>query len=355
MMESIATNIAAIKAKSGEAAAAGVFRRLSTRLCIVFLVPALALIIFSHPVAAFFHLAETGPVILLAVSLFAVLLINLVLGFLQGLQMFRQMGVTGYLTAQGMKLLAGVVFVWIGWGLMGAVGALLAATLLGTLVGLALLRKKLAGAGTETRLRIHFSHIFIPTLLLAVFLSVPASVDVMLVTHYFGGEDAGLYNATATLGKIIVFLPMAVSLILLPKATESHALGMDTRKILMQGFVLTLGLSGLVAIILWALPDFIINLFFGEDYIEAGAMVGLYSLAMLIFSLNVLLTHYSLATQRLWLMAFTAVVTVLEVLVIVMVHWSITGIIWVLILGNLLILMVNLPVLVIKSKQPYTR
>ena len=48
-------------------------------------------------------------------------------------------------------------------------------------------------------------------------------VDVTLVTHFFGGGEAVLYNAVATVGKVIVFLAMPISSVLLTQGDrESH-------------------------------------------------------------------------------------------------------------------------------------
>jgi len=354
LMQAIATNVAEIKVRSGESAAVSFFIKLGVKLSIIYLLPALILIITSGPIASFFHLTSTGPVILLAVSLFTALLLNTLLGLLQGLQKFRQFGITGYLIAQGLKLITGVIFVWIGWDLMGAVGALFASTAIGTVVGLVLVRKHLTGENPNPgRHSPRLGPILLPTLLLALFLSVPASVDVMLVTHYFGGKEAGLYNAVATLGKVIVFLPMAVSLILLPRATERHALEHSTRNILLQSLVLTFILSGGVALIYWGFPDIIVKIFFGEAYLEAGTLVSLYAAAMLLFSLNIVLIHYSLAIRNLWLMFLADSITLVEVVAIVLMHQSLFHIIWILLWGNLLILMVNLPCLVFRKLGRY--
>jgi len=351
MMEVIATNIASTVVRYGETEAMGVFKRLGIRLSIIFLVPALVLIIIARPIASFFHLDYTGPVILLAFAIFTALLINIILGLLQGLQKFRELGIAGYLVAQGLKLFTGVIFVWAGWGLMGATGALIIATAIGAATGLFLVRKRIAaGVPGDSRNRIRLGHIFLPTLLLAVFLSIPASVDVMLVTHYFGGEEAGLYNAAATLGKVVVFLPIAVSLIMLPRAAENHAKRMDTRKILFQAFTLTFIFSCFVAVICWLFSEQIITLFFGKAYLQAGSIVGIYALAMLFFSLNIVLMHYSLAVRNLWLMFMVDMVTISEVVVIVALHRSLTQIIWILIAGSLLILLVSLPLLAVKKK-----
>ena len=354
VMEAIATNVAKVKAKSGESAAVSVFTKLGIKLSIICLLPTLILIIASKPIASFFHMTSTGPVIILAVSLFTALMLSTVLGLLQGLQKFRQFGITGYLIAQGLKLLTGVIFVWIGWDLMGAVGALFASTAIATVVGLVLVRKQLTG---DTYNPGHhsprFGPILLPALLLALFMSIPASVDVMLVTHIFGGQEAGLYNAVATLGKVVVFLPMAVSLILLPRVTESHTLGQGTRNILLQSLILTFILSGGVALIYWVFPDTVIRLFFGEAYLEAVALVGLYAAAMLLFSLNVVLVHYSLAIRNLWLMLLADIITLVEVLVIVLMHQSLSQVILILLWCNLLIFLFTFPYLAFRRTGPH--
>ena len=349
LREAIATNVAEVKAKSGESAAVSAFVKLGIKLSLLCLLPTIGFLAASRPIASFFHLTSIGPVIILAFSLFTALILDVVLGLQQGLQKFRDLGITGYSTSQGLKLLLGVTFIWIGWDLMGAVGALLASTAIATVLGLVLVRKQLAsGIHNPLQHSPKLGPILIPTLILAVFLSMPASVDVMLVTHFFGGEEAGLYNAVATVGKVVVFLPMAVSFVLLPRATESHTLGRDTRNILLQSLLLVFILSGGVALICWGFPDFIVNLFFGEAYIEAGALIGLYAAAMLLFSLDVVLIHYSLAIRNLWLMLLADFITVAEVVAIVLMHQSLDQVIWILLWGNLLILLVSLPYLVFR-------
>ncbi|MFC1990727.1 oligosaccharide flippase family protein [Chloroflexota bacterium] len=355
LRQAIATNIAAIRAKYGEPAAVSTFVKLGIKLSLLCLLPTLVFIIAAGPISSFFHLTSTGPVIILAFSLFTALILDVVLGLQQGLQKFRRLGITGYTTTQGLKLVLGVVFVWTGWGLMGAVGALLASTAIATLVGLALAREQLARAHNQNQVHHHLKvvPVLLPTLILAVFLAMPASVDVMLVTHFFGGKEAGLYNAVATVGKVVIFLPMAVSFILLPKVTENHTLGQGTRDILLRSLVLTLLLSGGVVMICWVFPDIIVLLFFGEAYIAAGALISLYATAMLLFSLNVVLMHYSLAIRNLRLMLLADMITLVEVVAIVLMHQSLTQIIWILLLGNLLILLVSLPVLILRRVRQH--
>ncbi len=349
LREAIARNIAEIKANAGELVAVSTYMKLGIKLGFLSLLPCLAFIAASQPIASFFHLDSTVPVIILAFSLFTALALDIVLGLQQGLQKFRYLGITGYSTSQGLKLLFGVTFISIGWDLPGAVGALLASTSVATMVGLVLVRKQLAsGARNPARYNPRLVPILVPTLILAVFMAMPSSIDVMLVTHFFGGKEAGLFNAVATIGKVVVFLPMAVSMVLLPRATTNHILGQNTRNILLQGLFYAFILSGGVALVCWGFHDIIVRLFFGEAYVEAGSLITLYAAAMLLFSLNFVLIHYSLAIRNLWLILLADVITLAEITAIVMMHQSLSQVIWILFLGNLLILLFSFPYLVLR-------
>ncbi len=347
LREATARSLAEIRAKSGEAAATGTFLKLGTKLGLLCPLPALVFILASQQIAAFFHLDSVTPVLLLGFSLSTALILEVISGYLQGLQRFRMLGIISYLVSQGLKLSFGVAFVWAGWGLQGAVAALLASTAIALMAGLVLTMKPLAGgvhrqAENDPRL----GPILIPTLILAIFMAMPTSVDVMLVTHFFGATDAGLYNSVATLGKVAIFLPMAVSFVLLPKATENHTLGLGSRRILLQSLLYAFVLSGGVALLYWLLPDTIIRLFFGPDYVEAGNLVGWYGVAMLLFSLNFVLIHYSLAIHSIGLMLLADFVTLAEVSAIALMHQSLSQIILILLFGNLLIFLCSFPILI---------
>ena len=352
LREAIATKVAEVKAKDGEIASVAACLKIVKKLVIICLLPCVAFIIVSKPVADFFNVGSIWPVIIVAFSIFTALTLDIVLGLLQGLQRFKSLGIVGYTISQGLKVVFGLVFVWVGWSLLGAVGALFASTAIATFVGLAIVKNQLVNAihsSTDATLRL--GPILLPTIILAVFLSMPASVDVMLVTHFFGGTDAGIYNAVATIGKVVFFLPMAVTMILLPRATEKHILGIDARPILLRSLGISLILSGIVVVICWAFPENIVRLFFGEEYLAATSLIGLYAAAMLLFSINVVLIHYSLAIRNFWLMILADVVTLAEVVGICFLHESLSQIVWILFYGNLLIVLFSLPYLAFRRPK----
>lgn len=342
LREAIASNLAEKRALHGEAAAIATFKKLGLRIALLCLLPTLGLIAASGQIASFFHLTSVTPVLILAFAVFTAMLLDVILGLLQGLQLFRGLGIAGYAVSQGLKLTFGLVFVWAGWSLNGAIGALLASTAIAVGVGLLYARKHLAVRDGEGDYRSNLGSVVAPALILAVFMAMPTSVDVMLVTHFFDATDAGLYNAVATLGKVVMFLPMAVSFVLLPQVVERHTLGLDTRKILLQSLVYALALSGVVTATYVLASEPIVTLFFGAEYADASSLVAWYGLAMILFALNFVLVHYGLAVRDVPLMLLAAAITLLQVVVMALVHQSLFQIILILLFGNVLILACSL-------------
>jgi len=340
--EAIAFNVAERKATDGETAAIAMFKKMGFKIALLSLIPTIALAAASSQIASFFHLTSIIPVIILAFSLFTALILDIVLGLFQGLQVFRSLGIVGYVLSQGLKLLFGVTFVWAGWALNGAMGALLASTAIAAVVALIITGKRMGAGIPENKYNPHLGSVLVPALTLAVFMSMPTSVDVMLATHFFSATDAGIYNAVATLGKVVLFLPMAISFVLLPRAIESYTLGLNTKKILLQSAAYALLLSGGLTVVYRLASDSIIELFFGATYAEAGHLIGWYGLAMVLFSLNFVLIHYSLAVRKIALMLMADVIILCEIAAMALLHQSLFQVILILLFGNLLTLACNL-------------
>ncbi len=350
--QAIARRVSEVNARVGREAALSTYSRLAFKLGLLCTIPTAAAIAGSHHIGSFFHVSHTGPVILLGLSISIALILDVLLGLLQGMQRFMALGVSGFLVGQGSKLVIAALFLWAGWGLSGAVGVLLASTALAAVVGLALVRKDLRGAlRTPSYSDSGVTAVLLPSTFLVLFLAIPTSADVMLVSHFFDSNDAGVYNAAATLGKVVIFLPMAVSFVLLPKAAESHALGLSSRKQLARSLVLAGALSGGAALICWALPDMVVGMFFGQAYVGAQQICGLYAAAMLLVSLNCVLMHYGLATHNLALMLWADTISIAQVVAIAMHHDSLLQTVMVLLIGNAVLFGSSLPLaLVLEGK-----
>lgn len=312
------------------------------------------LMINSENIASFFHMETVGPVLVLGASLFTILLLFTILGFIQGLQLFGWLAWVGYLVPQSFKLVFGAVFIWVGWGLGGIIGALLASNAVAIAIGIYPLYKlsnNSSHSDDSQLMSARFSGIGVNALLIGLIICVPTSVDVMLVTHYFNSESASIYNAIATMGKVVLFLPIAVSLVMLPKVSQKHASDENTLRTLRLGLTYTLILSSGVTLIYWLTSDFIIRLAFGSEYSQAASHIGWYGTAMVFFAANYLIAQYNLATSDRHGVLGAILITLAEVVTITFLHNSLREIIMILLFGNLLLLTFNAVWLFVNRKR----
>jgi O-antigen/teichoic acid export membrane protein len=352
LREAIAVRIAETRVLHGDGVAIAGFIVAAKKLGLLALVPTTIFVLAAAPISSFFHVTSVVPVVVLGFSLFTALGLDIVLGLQQGLQQFRRLGSTGFFISQGLKLVFGASFVWIGWGLDGAISSLLASTTVAMIAGIVFNRVEFRQAATSSfHFHIRINSVLGPALVLGIFMALPTSGDVMIVNYFFGGYEAGLYSAIATLGKVVIFLPIAVSFVLLPKVSERHNSNEDTRGLLKRALVAVMLLSGVVVLICVFFPQFVIQIFFGEAYLSATGLVWLYVTAMLLCSLNIVTIHYSLAIRKNWLLIAADVATGIEAAIIYLRHQSLAEVMWILLLGNLVVFAISFPVLALRPAR----
>jgi O-antigen/teichoic acid export membrane protein len=348
----IANNIASLKGKLGESAAIKSIRSPLLKLGMVGFLAVLLMMVNAKSISSFFHMDNILPVFLLGGALLSILPLFAILGFFQGLQLFGRLALIGYLLPQAFKLLFAVFFVWAGWGLSGTIGALLASNIVAILVGALPLVKIMTSADNEiARQNIAFKSFIVPVLLIGVIISFPTSMDVILVTHFFNPQNAGIYNAVATMGKAVLFLPVAVSLVMLPMVSERYNSRKDTVRILKMSLSLAIGLSGLLVLLYWIVPEILIQTLFGTEYLDATSLLVWYGCAMAFFSVNYLFAQYNLAVGNRNGLLVAIGVTLLEFAAIYLYHQSLLGVTVILILGNLLLVVLNLFSLLVFRKK----
>ena len=103
-----------------------------------------------------------------------------------------------------------------------------------------------------------------------VLYAVIANCDVVLAKIFVSPREAGQYAALATIGKMVVFLPAAVAVIVVPRTTRAGISGPERARVLRLAALLVGG-AALAAIIPAALaPSFVVQTMFGARYL-AGA------------------------------------------------------------------------------------
>jgi O-antigen/teichoic acid export membrane protein len=137
--------------------------------------------------------------------------------------------------------------------------------------------------------------------------AVLSNFDVILAKLVLDGHQSGEYAALATIEKIVVFLPGAVALLMVPSAAKARASAGSARRVLRISALAVLGATVLVALPTVIAPHLVIETMFGKDYADASGGVVPIALAGLGLALLYLLVVYTVAiNDRRWTLLLVA-------------------------------------------------
>lgn len=255
-------------------------------------------VFFSHPLSQFFHLERTAPVVIGGVTLPVLFCAPVLMGAVQGLQLFKTGSVAGVIGAF-VRTGVGVGLVWFympacGWAMVGhGVGAYATSALL--LAGLLFL---LRGRGKTTETLPSMRLYLVQSFLIQASCAVLMTAHVVLVKHFIP-EDSDFAFA-ATLGNIVIFLPGPIVVAMFPKVA-SAGVGTQAQRTV---FLRSLGMTALFVVAAVAgcvfLPGLLARILFGIKDAPAylKQMIGLMALVMGAASLVNVTVQYLLAQRR---------------------------------------------------------
>jgi O-antigen/teichoic acid export membrane protein len=149
-----------------------------------------------------------------------------------------------------------------------------------------------------------------------------SNFDVILAKLVLDSHGSGEYAALATVEKILVFLPGAVALLMVPSAAKARAGTGDAARVLRISALAVLAATVIVALPAVLAPRFVIETMFGPDYAEASGGVPPIALAGLGLALMYLLVVYTVAIKdRRWVLLLAGGM-VLQVVAILLYHDS---------------------------------
>ena len=217
-------------------------------------------------------------------------------GALQGMQAFAGLGVV-QVTQSVLRLLFAAGLIWLGYQAVGAIVALPLACIAALSLAVWWLRPYFQ-IRSEVATRSVSWHYSSYTLLGLAALAVLANLDALFVKRFFSPRMAGDYGPVVTLAKMSLFMPLAMGIILLPKAAQRRATGRDSRPILFLALTGAL-VPGLVLTIFYFLfPGWLVRIIFTAAYANPGIVLGLASLAATLYAgLNIWL-NYALSLER---------------------------------------------------------
>ncbi len=256
----------------------------------------------------FFKLDSWWPIFAVGLATMVSMILPVGRGLLQGLQRFGWLGFN--IMADGvLRLAVGILFFYLGWRVTGGV---LAAAVSGS-IALFFAFWPNRGLAREKRLadqELGLDELYrygAPVFVAFGSLAVLASLDVILVKHYFAPVAAGYFSAASVVGKAFLFLPLAIAQVLFPKASVGHARKENTLTLLHYSLGLTLLTAAAGIMVVWLVPAFLVGSLFGNKFIrpETLQLVKYFAIAICPLALVYILVQYNLAihhTRFAWLM-----------------------------------------------------
>ena len=289
------------------------------------------ILLFATPlITTFLNISCIWYPIIAFSSLILTFILYTNLGILRGLERYFSLGFTSALWPF-LKLVFAIGFVKLSMGLTGGLLALFTSCAATFIVTIWLLRG-LSSTGKKsyaiTGIRAYFGFA-----ILALFAyTVLTNVDVILVKHYMDPVLSGNYSAISTLGKIVLFIPGGVSIVLFPKVSALSEAGTKHHTVLLTALLLTTFLSGVVVVAYWLFPQFIVDFVYNGKYSIASACLFKYGLAMFFFSISYLLMNYFLSFNQTKIAYPFLSVMILQIVLISILHSSILQVVNVMLL-----------------------
>jgi len=138
------------------------------------------------------------------------------------------------------------------------------------------------------------------------------SIDVIIAKRVMPAGMAGDYACAVFMGKIILFLPAAVGVVMFPKTAELWARRRKTIEVFFSYFLTGVIMSGFVGILYIAIPRMLISLLYGDEYLAAAKVMGMFGVAMTFYTaLNILIMYFvSINISRIPVIVMAAAITV---------------------------------------------
>jgi len=282
----------------------------------------LGFVIFSVPISDFLHLDSSWYIILTGFIISVGYLGIANTAFLQSLLKFP---LISFLAVIGgvLRTTIGVLLVFLGFKVFGALWAILAAFLfpfLYTFIPLRFLitRKKSKDIKFPTREIIGYAF---PTSIAILSLNSFVTTDVILVKHFFNAHDAGLYGGLSLVGKAIFYFTGPVSSVMFPLLIKRHSLGQNFNSLFYLALIIVIIPSTAIVIFYFLFPSYSINFFLGgREYLKMSPYLGIYGFLIIIFSLLNVCVNFFLSLKKTGIFISVGLGAILQIILITLFH-----------------------------------
>lgn len=274
------------------------FHILKTSSIIGFLI-LLFFIIFSRYLGDFLKIYDVYLIILVGVCIFIAFVTVVNRALLQAKLSFTFLSVSGIIATLA-KLITGVILVFIGFRVFGAVTAFLFSLIFGYLLSFFplnfLLNKSIKSHPIDVKKLIDFG---LPAALSLLGITAFITTDILLVKHFFDPNTAGLYAGLAVVSKIIFYFSSPIGTVMFPLIVHKRAQNLNYNTDFKLALVLVLLPSFAFTVLYFLFPDMIISLVMKhKEYLAGSSLLGPLGIFVMMYSLLSIVTNFYLSIQK---------------------------------------------------------
>lgn len=282
--------------------------------------------LISPLLARWFGIDSLLPLLAGALAVLLLFLRPVTDGALQGLQQFVGLGSVQVVQAV-LRVILAPLLIWLGWRSFGALLSLPLAMSGGLILALWLLRPALRTSQTPLDVQQVSLRYSLLTLVGLLAFALLINLDAMVVRAVFPPEVANSYGPVITLGKMNLFVPLGLGLVLFPKATQRQAAGRDPRPVLLLTLAATLLPGLLLTTFYFLFPGQIVDLVFGTGtYPDPGTVLGLVGLATTLFAGVYIWLNYALSLEKRPFIIVLAIIVAVEAALMLLYHPGLTAV-----------------------------
>ncbi|WP_430399960.1 oligosaccharide flippase family protein [Flavobacterium sp.] len=166
--------------------------------------------------------------------------------------------------------------------------------------------------------------------------------DVILVKHFFDNQQAGFYASLALIGRVVYFVTWIFVMLLLPKVIQLNKEGKDTQPILMKYVSIIALFSSAIVLVTYIMPETVVYLMFGDEYLSIAPLLWKYALATAIFAVANVFSYYFLSKTNYFPVVISALLGFTQILLIVFFHESLEEVVHMQIIAMFILLLFQL-------------
>jgi len=296
--------IASYKAEKKYANIRDFLRMFLSKLGLVGIGILLVFVIFRSNISAYYKTDNDFLIVIVGFLLFASTLFPLNIGALQGLEKFKSLG-TASLANSLLRLGFGILLVNLGFRVGGALTALIIASVATILISFIPLRKyflfkpEVGSKDSDPNLNLKdIAKYCFPAFIALFSFALLTNMDLQLISPYFSAEDAGYFAVARMIGKIILYLPGAVTIVMFPKIAAEYTQNKDTTGTLKKSLLVVGLMCSVAGAICIMFPNFILKTLAGAVYPECIPLVMPFVVSMSFYALCSVFLYYYLSVHN---------------------------------------------------------